>query len=107
MGRERDFGAAKIMEYVCVDSRCSYGRHEQVPKHRWDLREHTCDPWPNWAEVDVQAVAVEALYRWSGGWAGPRTIRALMELCEEMGSSANPASVVAEFARRKRCEEAE
>ena len=97
----------RMMEAVCVDSRCSRGLHGQVPDHKWEFVEHECDPWPNWAEIDLQAVAVEALHRWRGGWAGPRTITALMALCSEMGDSADPVDIVAEFARRKRREEGE
>ena len=90
-----------MIERTCVDSRCSYGQHDQVPDHRWAESEHTCGPWPDWAKCDLRALATEALYRFRGGWAGPATIQALGRLIEAM-PEAQPEQILAEFTVRGR-----
>lgn len=88
-----------MIERTCIDSRCHYGQHHQVRGHKWAEEEHTCDPWPDWAQCDLRHLATEALYRYAGHWAGAATIAALKDLVDTMPDSA-PGEVIAEFLAR-------
>lgn len=70
------------MGKICVDARCSYGQHGQVPDHRWE--EDGAPERPRRLRGYAEAIRV---YREGGGHDGPVTLRAVQAgITAELGA---------------------